>query len=136
MDIPNSFMLAGDSIFTISNIQSGNHYTYRIHQGMGKDAPHFVGILTGPNNQSDYTFLGTIFQDGTFRYSQKSSIGREAPSVKGFEWLWRNVDNLPGYVRWDGCGYCHRCGRLLTDQLSIETGYGAYCRTQIERVMA
>jgi hypothetical protein len=71
-----------------------------------------------------------------FRHSLKGGVGKEALSVKGFEWLWRNLDRLPAYIRLNSCGYCLRCGKMLTDRISLETGYGPFCRTQIERVAA
>jgi hypothetical protein len=93
-------------------------------------------VLTGPDNTQDYTFIGTIFQGETFRHSLKGGIGKDALSVKGFEWLWRNLDNLPEYVRLDHCGYCLRCGKLLTTQESIEVGYGPTCQSILQKVAA
>ena len=135
MQNPKSFMLAGHSIFTLSNLNSGKSFTYRILQPR-EDGPHYAGILTGPDNTRDYTFFGTIFRGQNFYYSQKSVISEEALSVKGFEWFWRNLDHLPEFVRIDGCGYCHRCGRLLSDLESIETGFGPHCRKEREKVLA
>lgn len=124
-------MLAGHAIFTVTNLTTNKHFTYRIIQPH-PHTPHFVSLLTGPNNEEDYTFIGTIFQGETFRHSTKGGISRESVGVKGFEWLWRNLHNLPDNVRIDSAGYCWKCGRLLTDSESISTGYGPTCRKIIE----
>lgn len=128
-------MLAGHAIITVTNLTTGKHFTYRIIQPH-PHTPHFVSLLTGPNNEEDYTFIGTIFDRLTFRHSIKGGISRDAVGVKGFEWLWRNLEKLPEHVRLDNAGYCFRCGKLLTDGESIQSGYGSTCRKIIEKVAA
>lgn len=119
-------LLAGHAIFTVTNLTTGKHFTYRIIQP-SVHTPHFVSLLTGPDNEEDYTFIGTIFDGQTFRHSPKGGIGKDAVGVKGFEWLWRHLDRLPEHVRLDSCGYCWRCGRLLSTPESITSGYGPTC---------
>lgn len=126
-------LLAGHAIFTVTNLTTQKHFTYRIIKP-SPHSPHFVGLLTGPNNEEDYTFIGTIFDGQTFRHSAKGGIGKEALGVKAFEWLWRNLDKLPENVRLDQSEFCWRCGRRLTDAASIESGYGPTCQKIIEKV--
>ena len=97
------------------------------------DKPWFVQLLTGSDNESDYTFFGTIFADGSFRLSRKSPIGPDAPSVKGFDWIWRHLQagNLPETVEVHHEGRCGRCGRALTVPESIESGFGPECINHI-----
>ena len=134
MDNPKTFLLAGHSIFTVTNTTTGKSFTYRITHQEGK--PHFVGVLSGPDNTQDYTFIGTIFDQQTFRHSPKGGISKDAQSVKVFDWLWQHLDNLPASVTLKHCGYCARCGKLLTTEESLSSGYGPFCRTQIERIVA
>lgn len=130
-----SHLLAGHAIFTLTNITTNKHFTYRIVKP-NPHSPHFVSLLTGPDNTEDYTFIGTIFDCQTFRHSTKGGVGKDAVGVKGFEWLWRNLDHLPDNARLDHCGYCLRCGKLLTDGQSITTGYGPTCQKIIQKVAA
>lgn len=130
-----SNLLAGHSIFTVTSLDTGKHFTYRIIQP-SPHQPHFVSLLTGPNNEEDYTFIGTIFDGSIFRHSAKGGIGKDSVGVKGFEWLWRNLDKLPDNVRLDNAGYCFRCGKLLTTSESIISGYGPTCQKLIEKVAA
>lgn len=132
-----SHLLAGHSIFTVTNLTTCKHFTYRIIKP-NPHSPHFVSLLTGPNNEEDYTFIGTIFDGQIFRHSAKGGIGKESVGVRGFEWLWRNLDKLPENVRVDGSEFCFRCGKRLTTPEAIESGYGATCQKiiQAERTIA
>ena len=136
------FILAGKADFTIRNEASGGRYTYRVRAPMketekgGLKTDHeakvrFVKVLTGPENGSDYTFVGTIFIDnGGFRWSPKSRVGRDAKSVKAFEWLWARLQNPEpmATVKVYHEGKCGRCGRKLTVPESILSGFGPECR--------
>ena len=126
------FALAGNARFTLVSKKTGTRFTFRIRHP-GEDRPWFVSLLTGSDNESDYTFFGTIFLDGTFRPSKKSPIGPTAPSVKGFDWFWKHLtandpfDLLPPQVNVHHEGRCGRCGRALTVPESIESGFGPEC---------
>jgi hypothetical protein len=133
MDIK-KFMLAGNATFTISNKETGNRFTFKVQGGDNK--PHFVSVLTGPDNEANYTFIGiipigTIFDRKNFRYSKKSTIPFQAQSIKAFMWLWRNLDNLPPQIEISHAGKCGRCGRRLTVPESIEMGIGPECLSKI-----
>lgn len=87
----------------------------------------FVKVLTGANNEEDYTYLGTIWSDSrVYRRGNRSPISEEAPSAKAFAWFWRRL--LAGELP-DTCG---RCGRKLTVPSSVETGLGPECATRTE----
>jgi hypothetical protein len=118
------FIKAGNAIFTVSNKKNNGHFTYKVNKHKEKDL-WFVGVLTGPDNNFSYTYLGTIFSDG-FRLTRKSKISHEASSYKVFAWLMQR-DELPEHIVVDHCGRCGRCGRLLTVPESIRMGYGPEC---------
>jgi hypothetical protein len=123
------FVLAGKSHFTIVSLKTGSRLTYRIQKSEdGKR--HYVRVLTGPDNTSNYTFLGTIFDETTYRVGSRSKISQTSPSQKAFLWLWQNLreGRLPETVEFWHEGKCGRCGRLLTDPTSIERGIGPVCR--------
>lgn len=123
-----AFMMAGNAVFTVVSKTTGARFTFKVRHP-SDDAPHFVSVLTGSDNESDYTFLGTIFADGTYRHGRKSPIGQNAPSACAFAWLWANLDNAATMTKCEIFheGRCCRCGRRLTVPSSIEAGIGPEC---------
>lgn len=123
-----TFLTAGNARLTLVSKKSGTRFTYRVRRP-SEDKPWFVSLLTGPDNEGSYTFFGTLFADGSFRHSRKSPIGSTAPSVVGFEWLWRHLQagSLPESIEAHHEGRCGRCGRALTVPESIESGFGPEC---------
>jgi hypothetical protein len=91
----------------------------------------FVSVLTGSDNVSDYTYLGQILRQPQPRYEhgRKSRIGDGAPSAKAAQWflsrLFGGGDTSDVEVWHDGS--CGRCGRDLTDPLSVSRGIGPEC---------
>lgn len=138
-----AFMLAGNATFTLQNDRTGNRFTYKVTQAKAKTegapmpAVWFVKVLTGPDNEACYEFVGTVFGGVTgslsegarpyFRHSGKSRIGEEAKSVEVFKWLLANIDALPPFITAHHEGRCGRCGRKLTVPESIESGFGPEC---------
>src|SRR5271170_3081265 len=85
------FILAGRARFTIVSARTGARFTYRVVQPT-ENGPHFVKVLTGSDNETSYSFLGTIFEGKTYRYStRKSTIGEKAPSAIAWAWIWSNL---------------------------------------------
>jgi hypothetical protein len=130
------FALAGNATLTLVSVKTGTRLTFRVRasncpipQGEAAKPPWFVGVLSGRDNESDYTFLGTIFVDGTYRHGRKSKITPDAPSAKGFAWVWSFLSRgelPPGCEVWHQ-GKCGRCGRKLSVPESIERGLGPEC---------
>lgn len=140
--ISKDFLLAGNAIFTVKVNET--HFTYqiklpymekgrRLTEAERRTKPYFVGKLTGPDNTSNYTYLGilnptnlTVELRGRTRYTKSSEavkvlefaldaivIGDSTVLPKGWE-------ILPPTR-------CGRCGRLLTVPESIELGIGPEC---------
>jgi len=123
------FITAGNALFTLENTATGNRFTFRVRQP-DDDKPHFVSVLTGADNESDYTFLGTIFEGLRYRHGRRSAIAPTAPSARAIDWLLRRLSkkaDLPEIVRVCHCGKCGRCGRTLTVPESVDTGFGPEC---------
>lgn len=130
------FILAGNALFTVRNAETGNRFTYRAR--VAKDdngdaqvsGPYFVQVLTGPENTSDYTYLGTIFHGEKYFHGRKSRIGEDAQSNRVFQWFFHhlNQNSLPDAIEVWHEGRCCVCGRTLTDPESIELGIGPVCR--------
>ena len=122
-----NFLLAGNSRFTLVSTKTGTRFTFRVRKA--DDKPAFVSVLTGSCNESDYEFLGTIFDERKFVHSRKSRVTENAPSTKAFAWFIQHLlgDNLPDTVEFWHEGRCARCARPLTDPVSIASGFGPEC---------
>ena len=123
-----TFALAGNATLTLVSKATGNRFTFKIRKP-GEHDPHFVKLLNGADNESDYTFLGTIFDRKTFRHGKRSRVGEDAPSAKAFRWFWDQIEQgqLSEKVEVWHEGRCGRCGRKLTVPSSIESGIGPVC---------
>lgn len=129
--IGQDFILAGAAIFTL--IGATSRFTYRVSR---KDEPgrapvYFVGLLTGANNDTDYTYLGLLDPvTGYTRLTRKSRMGADAPAVKAIQWalprIWAKATMPPSFGIMHA-GKCGRCGRTLTVPESIATGIGPDC---------
>jgi hypothetical protein len=138
-----TFALAGNATFTVTSRKTGTRFTYKVRKP-SPTTPHFVKLLSGPDNESDYRFFGTIFTNTDaktgrtsfdFRHAHPTStmISPEAPAAKAFSWLWRNLDNPDNLAQVEihHEGRCCRCGRKLTVPESIESGIGPECRNML-----
>jgi hypothetical protein len=128
------FILAGHALFTIKKISTGGRFTYKVsipHDQKPEEASiFFISVLTGSDNENDYKYFGYI-RNNIFTYGgAKAKVGRDAPSVKVFEtvWRWLLIDHpeLSKLEIWHE-GRCGRCGRTLTVPESIENGIGPEC---------
>lgn len=132
-----SQILAGNCTVTFRNATSGNRYTYKVRQSEkqeGRDQVHFVKLLGGPDNTSDYFYMGTIFNQRDFRLTRKSSLRKDSNPVIVFNYVFsRLVDGrpLPECVEIWHEGRCCRCGRKLTVPESIEAGIGPECAGRV-----
>lgn len=123
-----TFVLAGNATFTLTSRKTGIRFTYKV-SASDDGKMHFVSVLTGPDNWTNYKYLGVIV-NGQFRFArpEKAKISADAPSAKGFAWLWRHIDNPPAdQVEIHHEGKCCRCGRKLTVPRSVELGCGPEC---------
>jgi hypothetical protein len=126
------FMLAGNSRFTLKSLKSGQRFTYRIAVSDNDPKFFFVSVLTGPDNMGDYTYLGTIRRD-SYSHGSKSPIGKDAPSAMAFAWFWDvfRQGRIPTTIELWHEGRCGRCSRVLTDPVSIKSGFGPECITKV-----
>lgn len=124
-----SFILGGNSTFTIQSKKTNTRFTFKVSQP-DKTSPHFVSVLTGSDNNSDYSYLGTIFDKQNFVKTRKSRFSNGAPCYLAFSWLWNELnkgnEKLEQIDFWHE-GKCCRCGRKLTTPESIEAGIGPIC---------
>lgn len=66
LNITMDFIKAGKAIFTVDN-GKGTHYTYKVtRKEDGSKIMYFVGLLTGPDNNSNYTYMGMLVNDNLY----------------------------------------------------------------------
>ena len=124
------YMKAGRGKVTISNEETGNRYTFKFSKGQARTNSEmiFVKLLTGANNESDYTYVGVLTDNG-IKLTSASKVTAEAPSYKAFNWVIRHLSALDKYpqVKVYHEGVCGKCGRALTTPESIKSGIGPEC---------
>lgn len=121
-----AFFSGGNATFTVSN-PTGEHYTFKIRKPK-ETTPYFVSLLSGPDNESDYTYLGVYNPDKQeIKLTAKSRFTPDSKPYRVIQWAVRHVNNLPPGYAIQHNGKCCRCGRTLTVPESIETGIGPEC---------
>lgn len=127
------FILGGNATVTFRSKSTGNRFTYRVR--LSEDGRmYFVSLLVGENNNSDYQYLGHIFNDTLlYVHGRKSKIGQDAPSSVAFRWVWKQLtqQRLPDALEIWHDGTCGRCGRKLTVPESVKSGFGPECITKL-----
>ena len=79
------FVKAGKALFTIVNNATGGRFTFKVKKFDKAENKEiwFVSVLNGPDNYSNYRYVGMIF--GTaFRHTKKS-ISEDSPAYKAFD---------------------------------------------------
>ena len=126
------YALAGRGVVTLVSEKTSARYTFKITQAHDKatgeaQARWFVHLLTGPENTTDYTYLGML-DAGGFR-TTKATKAPDSLSVRGFAYFWKHMvaGTMPPQMKIYHEGRCGRCGRALTVPNSILTGIGPEC---------
>lgn len=134
-----AYALAGRAVLTLESARTGARYTYRVARpaepGRG-GVTHFVGVLTGPENSTDYAYLGLVRSGpagARYERGAKSRVGADAPLARAFEWAFRAASRgvMPRELRAWHSGRCGRCARLLTVPESVARGIGSECAAKM-----
>jgi len=128
------FTLAGKAVLTLRSAKTGQRYTYKIcgktNENESEFSIWFVSVLYGPDNGSDYAYIGFIKKNELpYIHGKKSKIAAEDKRNKAFEYFWEHIrkgKNAPHLEVWHE-GKCGRCNRPLTVPESIESGFGPEC---------
>jgi hypothetical protein len=137
-DAVRAFILGGRAVFTLVSKKTHTRYTFRVSRAKDNENMFFVGTLTGPDNGSDYAYLG-FFQtmhggrvltcrDGAYMRAGKKGNPDDV-RFRGLDYLLRAIarGELPADVEFWHEGRCARCARVLTDPVSIARGFGPEC---------
>ena len=138
-DLIAAFLTSGRATGTLKSLKSGSHFTFKISANRNDEHMFFVSLLTGSDNEHDYSYLGLLLRHperGTlsFRVTGKSCAGNDAASVRGFRWMLAKLnrgEELSPQGEFHHEGRCGRCNRVLTEPESIETGLGPVCREKM-----
>jgi len=127
------FIFSGKAVVTLTSAATGTHFTFKVSEKDGE--VFFVKHLFGPDNSwnGDWAFLGFIrAKDGvpTSTLLAGKSGKPEAPSFEAFNWTLSNLNRggIPDALTIQHNDSCGRCGRELTDPVSVATGLGPICR--------
>lgn len=120
-----NFIFGSKAFVTFQNPITGNRFTYRVTKHK-TDEIFFVSVLTNPDT---YQFIGSI-KNFVFKYSKKSNISLDARSIIVFEYVLHHLGmgTLNTSIEIFHDGKCGKCGKQLTDPISVEYGFGPKCR--------
>lgn len=132
------FVLAGKATFTVAN-PTGEHLTFRVRRSEPRDGyarpAYWAYLLTGPDNEQDYTYVGRIDDEtGRVMLTNASRYDADSRPVRVLQWAIRVIarkQSLPAGYAILHDGRCGRCGRTLTTPGSIETGIGPECARKL-----
>ena len=142
-----AYIAGGHGRVTLVSHKTGDRFTYKFGKpeqdpGDTREVPVFVGLLSGPDNEGDYQYLGNLWTVGIsglrYAHGRKSKAGPDAPSVAAFGWMLALLmrGKVPEKAELWHEGRCGRCGRTLTVPESIERGMGPVCAARAAGRMA
>jgi len=144
-----SFVTAGNATFTIEVPHdwaaahgSKPHYTFKVRKKEDRSNPGrfvwFASILSGPDNVSNYKYVGLLNADtGIVRTTAKSAMPADSLPIRllnrslALVWSGNTGPMESAGFKLHHEGKCGRCGRKLTVPESIETGLGPECAGRI-----
>lgn len=140
------YILAGKATFTLLSVNTGKRFTYQCNQVTDyidnkpvKQDKFFLSLLNGPDNTSDYMYAGMVEKlNGnnfyTLRFTAKSKVTSDAISMKAFILVldilqsgFQRIENNRSQLKIYHDGNCAKCGRKLTDPISVAVGRGPVC---------
>jgi len=137
-----SFITAGRAVFTLVSKTSGERRTFRVaapKDAKPGDALRFVSLLTGPDNTTNYEYVGLVTRDANGELVTRTSRGKlPTQPLNTIGWLLAQLQRavkgeaakLDQVEFWHE-GRCCRCGRRLTVPDSIASGIGPECATKM-----
>jgi hypothetical protein len=114
--------------FTIKSKKTGKDYTYKISRNFYKN--NWYTHIYVETDYLNFVRLGSYFKGFLYNKGQKV----DSPSANAIAWVLRTIESdkvsvVDENVDVMHTGHCLRCGRELTDAVSIQFGLGAVCRS-------
>lgn len=131
-----NFIMSGNAYFTVVSKVTGQRFTFNVKRPHGDKLQEktdngfrFVKMMTGRDNETSYTYIGTI-NNGGYKHSPKGRVSATSKGVVALSWVMRwlkagelKADQLEIWHE----GKCGACGRRLTVPASISSGIGPEC---------
>ena len=128
-------ILAGKCTFTIESIKTLTHFTYKVIECKDNSELFFIYVLCGPNNTSDFKYIGTYTVAGGFKYGRKSKIAQTSLSIVSLQWVFANLmTQRLEQVNFYHEGTCCKCGKKLTTPDSVLSGIGPVCQAYFNKL--
>lgn len=129
------FLLAGHAKFTLVSKVTGNRKTFEVVKAppkAGMPEGWFVKLLVGPDNGSDYRYIGIIRRNAHGLSFSANREGFGIDACAAMAWFIRLINETKDnrfneQAEFWHSGYCSKCGRELTDPESIARGLGPVC---------
>lgn len=131
------FLFAGNATLTLESKASSKRFTFKVESALDNEGKpngrFFVGLLSGPDNHSHFSYMGMIEPNGDFHPTRASKVSTNAESWKAFSWFMRHraSEKLAESCNVYHEGKCGRCGRKLTVPESILMGLGPECSSKV-----
>lgn len=130
-----NYVTGGHAVFTLQSTKLDKRYTYKINADSKCENRFYANVLYGPDNGTDYRFLGFFYRDNfTLKASKYTNFEHNIINTDNrfrmlevFLQILCTEDELPETCIFYPSGRCARCGRLLTTPESIESGFGPEC---------
>lgn len=150
-----AFMLGGKATFTLKSLKTDVHFTFKVYNStkvenfkkVSNPDFKFVHLMTGKDNTRSYTYMGFIkkykgswvfvLDKGNVEKRRKPKVDNDTPGVIAFTYVWEKLLNgiqMPMLEFWSA-GTCSGCGRLLTNEKSIELSMGPVCGNRHKKLM-
>lgn len=126
-----NYCMGGNAIVTLIS-PSGEHHSYYIRAPWKEDKGDFasdIRFVYHKEKHNRWKYVGEIFNDGTrFKRTKSSCYWEENKVFKGAAYIVKMMNrDFPTSMVLKHGGCCSRCGRELTDPVSIERGLGPKC---------
>ena len=128
-DAIREFIFGGNARFTLKSKKTGNHISFRIKKAKDGDAYFISAAKQADEGAGGFNYAGWMKAGETkVRTSAKSNVNLSGARA-ALDWTLRNVNKaeMPAQLEVWHEGKCCRCGRKLTDPVSVARGIGPEC---------
>lgn len=141
-DITGKFLFAGKSVFTVSNEETKEHFTFKVRaresewpRGSGKRSTSYFLNIKASGGKYPFRYIGILEADGLVKTTGKSDFQPHEKEYKVGAWAAQTViagKMIPVKYHINHAGKCGRCARELTHPESLKSGIGPECAKFIQ----
>jgi hypothetical protein len=121
------YILSGHAEITIVNHDTGGQIFMRIRASKN---PNIFYLY---NKKGEYLGYIALHKNGSKTLHYAGTTEEHHELMRKFSWVWKKAlkGELPRNITVHHAGRCGKCGRKLTDAVSLEYGVGPECRKQL-----